>query len=314
MFKVLVYHDQYVRELGRIIRTAFPELAVAEASGPDRVRLELPDADILVATGRGFPGDALGLAGRLKLVQSTAAGVQWLATSPLPEHVQVCRAVGVHAVPTAEHVLAVMLAHANDLRRAWQQQEQRTWSKYPRRTLQGQCLGIAGLGEIGQSVAGRACALGMHVVGLARRPMVVSGVVRVYTRAELPAFLREPDYLVLSLPLTPETRGMFGAPQFAAMKRGAVLINVSRGEVVVGEALLAAVRDGLIAGALLDVFSAEPLPPDSPFWQTPNVAVTPHMAGFIPGAEHYEKLLRENIGRFLDGQALLGLVDRKKGY
>ncbi|MBI5289890.1 MAG: D-2-hydroxyacid dehydrogenase, partial [Chloroflexi bacterium] len=133
--------------------------------------------------------------------------------------------------------------------------------------------------------------------------------------SELPRLLRESDYVVLSMPLTPETRGMIGEAELRMMKPTASLVNIARGPVVVEEALILALREGWIAAAALDVFEREPLPADSPLWDMENVIVSPHISG---GTEIYNvravEIFAENLRRYLDGQPLRNIVDPARGY
>jgi phosphoglycerate dehydrogenase-like enzyme len=180
----------------------------------------------------------------------------------------------------------------------------------------GRTLGLLGFGEIGRAVAARAAALGVRCLALRRRPGGGgAGVERVYGPEGLPEFLGACDFVVNSLPLTAETRGLLDARALRAMRPDGVLINLGRGPTVVEADLLEALRAGRIGGAVLDVFDAEPLPPDSPFWALDNVLVTAHTAG---NSEHYLEravdIFCQNLRRFRAGEPLRNVVDKRLGY
>jgi phosphoglycerate dehydrogenase-like enzyme len=181
----------------------------------------------------------------------------------------------------------------------------------------GKTVGIAGLGAIGMAVAQWCAALGMRVIGLRREaglpnPEFVS---EVFSSAAIDAFLQRCDFVVLALPLTAETRGLLSAERLAAMKAGAHLINIGRGDLVDETALIEMLRTRKIAGAVLDVFQTEPLPEHHPFWQMDNVLVTPHISGnFEEYVDRIGEQFAENLARYARGEALLNVVDKARGY
>jgi phosphoglycerate dehydrogenase-like enzyme len=184
--------------------------------------------------------------------------------------------------------------------------------------LEGRTIGLVGVGAIGSAVATRARAFGMRTIGLGRsdpRGRAVPGIDRLVSRAELPVLLAAADWVVVAAADTPETRGMIGATELAAMQPSAVLVNVARGSLVDEAALVSALRDGRIAGAALDVFATEPLPAESPLWDLPNVLVTPHVATNVP--EYLARAVSAfaaNVRRFLDGMPLEHQLRRERGY
>jgi phosphoglycerate dehydrogenase-like enzyme len=234
-----------------------------------------------------------------------------------------------------EYVLMMMLAFAHRLPEMVRFQRRAEWAHdlWPEvgaQELRGAIVGIVGYGSIGREVGRLAKAFGMRVLALKRRAgqtedagwrlpglgdPALEHVDRLLSRDELPALLGESDYVVLSLPLTPETRGMIGAAELGQMKHSAVLINVARGDLVDEAALVEALQEGKIGGAALDVFSQEPLPADSPLWRLPNVLLSPHAADVNA---HYDaraiELFAENLRRYLDGRPLLNVVDLAQGY
>jgi phosphoglycerate dehydrogenase-like enzyme len=213
-----------------------------------------------------------------------------------------------------------MLAFARQLPALVRAQQQARWQPPPPARLfelSGQTLAIVGLGAIGSALASRAAALGMRVVGVRRSAGSTAppGVERLYAFDGLDLALAEADHVAIALPLTPQTRGLFDAARLGRMKPGAHLYNVGRGATVDADALLAALRSGRLAGAGLDVTEPEPLPSESPLWREPNVIVTAHSSGLTPRSfERYARLLLDNLGRWVRGEALLNVVDKRLGY
>ncbi|MCX6543808.1 MAG: D-2-hydroxyacid dehydrogenase [Acidobacteria bacterium] len=302
-----------------VLRRRFPGVVFSHAEDhADLIRL-LPEADVAftsVLTPR-----ALELAPRLKWVHSSAVGVgSMLFPAMVASPVVLTNSRGMSAASVAEHAIALMLAALRRLPETIRAQDGRQWiqpqlSGLP--MLDGRTLGIVGLGAIGCRVARIGSAIGMTVVGTRRETdwPVPEGVAEALGPSDLPRLLEASDVVVLSAPLTAETRGMIGRSEFARMKRTAWLINVARGKLVQEDALVDALRSGTIAGAALDVFEHEPLDQASPLWAMPNVIVTPHVAGFR--ADYWEAavdLFSDNLRRYLAGEALLNVVDKRAGY
>jgi len=189
---------------------------------------------------------------------------------------------GTHRVQMSEHILAGLLLCAKDLPAIVLDQAERRWRRRINPTLAGATLGILGLGAIGAEVARLATLLGMRVIGTKRDPAPLAHVERVWPPGETDRVLAEADYVLLLLPSTGETRGIMNEAAFARMKPGAFLLNFGRGDLVADGDLVAAVRERRIAGAVLDVFTAEPLSSDHPFWTTPGIVVLPHVGGLHP--------------------------------
>lgn len=311
---VIVIRHPHAGRCADMVRAEHPDLEVVACTTPAELELELPRAEVLLLSGSPFP--RLETARRLRWVQVLSAGVDRPLLT-LPPGVVLSRGYGLHRAPMAEHCLGYILAHALNLRRALENQAARRWERYPVTRLAGTTLGIAGLGTIGEAIARRARALDMTVVGLRRTARRARYVEQVYPPSELHAFLGRSDYVVALLPLTPATQGMFGAAEFEAMKPGAVFMNLGRGGLVREDELVAGLRRGRPAYALLDVFATEPLPPESELWGLPNVVITPHRAGGSTSDTHPDEgltLFLENLGRYRRGQRLRGLVDRARGY
>jgi phosphoglycerate dehydrogenase-like enzyme len=230
----------------------------------------------------------------------------------------------VHGPVVAEHVIVLVFALAKKIPQAVRLQQQRIWGQDaiwndgPRpREVAGATLGLIGLGSIGRTVARMASALGMRVIAVREHPEKEKpeGVAAVYAPAHINDLLSQSDYVVVAAPLTEATRGLINAARLAAMRPDAYLINVGRGPQVDEAALAEALRDRRIAGAALDVFEQEPLPPESPLWELKNLLITPHTAGLTEKLwqRHYG-LFSENLRRYLAGEPLLFEVDKHKGY
>lgn len=282
--------------------------------------------DAEVYFGFGAPESIVRAGENLRWIHSGTAGVSGAITTTLRESgVVFTNSAGVHAPAVAETAIGMMLHFARGFDVAVRAQASAEWHVEPfermpsiARELAGATLGIFGYGGIGRETASRAVALGMRVVAVRRRgggPMGDEHATVLTGRDGLERMLAESDYVLLSAPETRETRGVIGASAIERMKRDAVLINVARGALVNEEALLRALRDGVLRGAALDVFATEPLPPGSPLWRLPNVLVTPHVSAFT--ARFWEReaaLLLDNLRRYLKGQPLRNVVDLAAGY
>ncbi len=230
----------------------------------------------------------------------------------VPDAFTLCNARGVYGVAAAEHVLAMMFALTRRLPEYIQADRATFWSEQTDHCaeLQEATICVVGLGDIGTEVARRCLALGMRVKGVRRNPAVGHPLVKtVHGISELKNAVAGADHVVCTLPLSPETEGVFDLPVFEAMKAGSLFYNVSRGGLVDEAALGTAIRSGHLRGAGLDVFSVEPIPTDHPFWSTPGILMTPHVAGrSLAVADRLTHLLADNLRRCVTGEALLNVV------
>jgi phosphoglycerate dehydrogenase-like enzyme len=270
----------------------------------------IPTADVAF-TSRLTPR-AFAAARALRWVHSPAAGVgSMLFPAMKASPVVLSNSRGMNAAAVAEHALMLMLAALRRLPEAVRAQADRRWaadelSGLP--SLRGRTLLVVGLGAIGQELARMASAFGMRVVGTRREAGVPPpcGVDEAYAPEDLPRLLPAADIVVLTAPLTAETRGMIGAAELALMKRSAWLVNVARGKLVDEPALVAALQSHRLAGAGLDVFVQEPIPFDHPFLTLDNVTLTPHIAGGKGGARQRQmSAVLENVARFARGEPCL---------
>lgn len=315
--KVVLRVDLEERYLRRL-RDDFPEVEFQTATKPEELDSALAAADAIVG-GQPLSAEQLAAAGRLRWVQVTSAGVEEWVTPELSRHQLVlANFSGINAPNIADHVLALILAFARGLKPLLERQQRREWGDDDPPTFEppGQTLGIVGLGDIGESLAQKAAGLGMRVLAFARHHHdPPPGVERVLTGDALPDLLAESDHVVLCLPLTDATEQIIGREELERMRRSAYLYNIGRGALIDQDALIAALREGRIAGAGLDVTEPEPLPPDSPLWDLPNVIITGHTAGTTPLLwDRGIELLIDNLRRFLADEELRNVVDTKAGY
>ncbi|MGA2197320.1 MAG: D-2-hydroxyacid dehydrogenase [Bryobacteraceae bacterium] len=257
---------------------------------------------------------------QLRWVHSRAAGLDGLLFPELVESpVPLTNGSGVFSPPLGEFVLGAMLYFAQDFRRLIRCQAAGVWQIRDIEEIAGRTVGIVGYGDIGRAVSTRARAMGMHVLALRRGGPSVSGadplIDRFYGPAARLEMIARCDYLVVSAPLTPETRGLIGAAEFAAMQPHAVVINVGRGPVIDEAALVDALSANRIRGASLDVFDTEPLPEGHPFYTLENVLLSPHCADHTPDwLERAMQFFLEQFERFRQGETLLNVVDKRRGY
>jgi len=312
-----------------IIRAVSDDLVVkdvsaltrAERKGDKTRAAELDDAlrDAEVIWALKLPDRLLERAPNLKWLQTISTGVdRILADDLVKSDVVVTNMSGIHEVTIAEFVLMLMLMFVKRAPEAFYQQIEGRWKWFPVSVLSGKTVGIVGLGRIGREVARVVRFFGMRVVATRRSAAAAEeheNVDHVFPLADLHELLAQCDFVVLSLPLTAESRHLIAEPEFRAMKDTGILINVSRGAVVDEEALETALAEKWIGGAGLDVVANEPLSANSPLRHMRNVIMSPHVSGDV---EEYDvgaaRLFAENLRRYLDGLPLLNVVDKSLGY
>jgi phosphoglycerate dehydrogenase-like enzyme len=305
----------------QFFRDALPGVAFLQLDGESLPRgLERAEAAAIAWAGPPID-DILAAAHGLQWLHQRGAGIDRIATPRLvASDLILTNGSGNHAINIAEHVLGLMLAFARQLPALVRAQGERQWRPPAAESLfelSGQTLAVIGTGALGCAVAERAAAFGMRVLGVRRSPTgaLPPGFAAIESIDAIDGMLGDADHVVITLPLTAETRGLFSTARLAAMKRGAHLYNVGRGPIVDQDALLAALRAGHLAGAGLDVTDPEPLPPESPLWLEPRVIVTAHSSGLTPRSyERYQALLLDNMRRFARGEELLNVVDKRRGY
>ena len=311
------------REFVDRLRRDFPQHRFVDAWDRDTLRQLLPEAE--VAFTPFIDRDVFPSATKLRWVQSPAVGVGSLMFPELlASDVVITTARGIRARSIAEHILGVTIALARRLPFAFRAQLEHRWAQddlegpaVDVRTLHGQRMGIIGLGAIGSELVSMAAPFGFRITAIRRRATMAPppGVDAVWPPDRLHDLLAQSDVVVIAAPHTPETKRLIGQPELDRVKRGALLINVARGKMIDDEAVIAALRDGRLGGAALDVFTEEPLEPSSPYWNTPNVIVTPHVSGAL--RDYWTPLVAlfsDNLRRFDRGDALINVVDKAAGY
>lgn len=297
-------------------------LRVGQQPAPDRSQGRslnelLAEAEVILGA-RKAPQDLRARAPKLRWIQWPMAGIDFLKETDVwsDPSVVVTSAAGINARPVAEYVLMAMLALAKGVPRMLASKAGKRWDRFTLGQMRGKTVGIVGFGSIGGEVAHLAQAFGMKLLATKRHVDPEGETPEwVVPPTQLDRLLRESDFVVLTVPATPETVGMIGRRELGLMRPTAVLVNVSRGDVVDEGALVEALREGRLAGAALDVFQEEPLPPGNPLWTMPNVLISAHMAGLF---EDYDArvvdLFIANLRHYLAGHRLLNQVDRREGY
>ncbi|MBL6454040.1 D-2-hydroxyacid dehydrogenase [Belnapia sp. T6] len=303
-------YEEAIAAAGLGGRVAVEALARAERPSPEQI------AETEAILGWGAPPGLLPRMPKLRWIQSLTAGVEgWLALPDLPSGLTLTCARGTHGESMPENILGALFHLTKPYAAIAEDQKQSRWVRRVATPLNGQTLGILGLGAIGQELARLATALGMRVIGTRRGGAALPDLAEVLPPERTEEVLAQADYLVLLLPATPETENFIDAARLVRMKPNAWLLNFGRGQLIVDADLIAAIQEKRIAGAMLDVFRQEPLPTDHPFWTTEGIQVLPHIGGMHPRRDAVvARLLVDNLGRFLDGRPLREVVDRSIGY
>jgi len=260
----------------------------------------------------------------LRWVHSATAGVERVLTPDAAARgLTITNARGVFSEPIAEYTMMMILSVLRRLPELIELQQERTWQPLPAREMRQITIGIVGLGSIGRNVARLALSFGARVIGTRKGPdeqkdftePIPDGMDRILGHEQLPELLADSDFVVLALPLTPDTDKLMNGPRLAMMKPGSWLINVARGRLVDQRALLRALHSGPLEGAILDTIWEEPLPPSSPLWDAPGLFITPHTSWSSGRVlDRSIELFCDNLARYRDGSEMLNLVDPAAGY
>jgi D-2-hydroxyacid dehydrogenase (NADP+) len=285
------------------IRSTFPQVGLDMVDHHSKVDPHIGAADVLITFGAQMANHVFEKAKNLKWVQALGTGVDGITDQPgLKKNVLVTNMHGFHGGPMSEAALMGMLSLARGLPRSMRLQAQHKWERFPARLLKEKTVGIFGVGVIAQELAPKCKALGMRVVGISSSKRQVPGFDAMAGREELERAVKDLDFLIILTPYTKETHNIVDARIFAAMKPGAILVNLARGGVVDEDALVVALKGKKLAGAALDVFATEPLPGDSPLWDMENVIVTQHQGGFFDSYPRFAiPVVEENMRKFLAG-------------
>ena len=281
----------------------FPQLTIDVVLHHSEVDPYIADIDVLLCFSPPMADHVVRDAKKLKWIQALGVGVDNIVDLPsLGPEVLVTNVRGIHGAPVSEAAVAYMLSLARELPRATHRQDEAKWERWPATLLDGKTVGILGVGAIATHLAPICKALNMTVIGISSAPRAAENFDRMVSRDDLVEVAPGLDFLVALTPLTAQTRNIIGARVLAAMKPTAYLINLARGGVVDDEAVMKALERGEIAGAALDVFAQEPLPPDSPLWKTKNVSIFSHLGGYSHGYEDRAMpTIAHNMQCYLDG-------------
>lgn len=316
MTRIVLCYPIQPRHLEQI-RAAAPGCEVIDA-GQERIAEELTHADIFCGHAKvPVPWPEAVKAGRLKWIQSSAAGLDHCLTPEvIRSEIIVTSASGLFADQVAEQTLAMLLGFLRGLPTFFRQQQAKEFVRRPTLDLHGKTIGIIGLGGNGRRIAEVLAPFRVRILATDYFPVdKPSHVESLWPATELDRLLRESEILILGLPLNASTLRYIGERELALLPRGAIVVNVARGQVIHESALVAALESEHLAGAAVDVTEIEPLPPESPLWTMPNVIITPHVgAQSAKRVDDTTNLICENLRRYFSGQPLLNLVDKNLGF
>ncbi len=318
----IAFAPELVAQIEEVLKPYAGRLVTAPGSGGDNTDFEtaLSEAQAMYATN--LTPERFRAAQAMQWVHCPWAGVNGLLTIEdlVKSPVVLTNGSGVIAASVADQVLAFMLGFSRQMPLQYLAQQRGEWGHKELRgkldELAGKTAGLVGYGRIGSEISRRAKAFGMRVIATRNNPTAPADDLDLALSTEqLPQLLAESDYVIVTVPLTPQTHGMIGAEQFALMKPRAILINIGRGQLIKEQEMIEALQSGRLAGAGLDVFEQEPLPPDSPLWKLPNVLITPHTAGLFQGlVARSVSFFCENLQHYLKGEPLENQVDKERGY
>lgn len=307
--RLLIYHSDS-KAYEEILSKRLPRLEIQSAVRPEETLDFIENAEIILSWQ--IPDDLLERAKRLQWFSSMAAGNEDLVKNPyLPADVILTKAT-VYGEMMAEYVFAYLLYFSRNVSKHFEDQKNKIWDRKRPERLKGKVMGILGLGSVGKEIARRGRQFGMRIFGVKRNPEPIRYVDQVFGPNELERLIPLVDVLVVALPLTPETYHLLGEEELSLMRERAVLFNIGRGKTIDEMKLAKVLKSGKIR-AVLDVFETEPLPPESELWKLDNVIITSHVSGINIPEEICEEFVK-NYWRWEKGKALIGLVDRTKGY
>jgi phosphoglycerate dehydrogenase-like enzyme len=308
------FHEALVRDIAA--ETLGDAVALSYGQSPEALEVALAEAEVLLLSGQARLDALARRAPRLRWISYTSAGVEWLLQAGLPDAVTLTNASGTHVPKAAEYALTAVLMLNSHLPALITAQRQHRWAPLSGGTVAGRTVLILGMGALGGAAAAALSGQGMRVIGNSHsgRPHPACAVM---TRGdEFRAHLPAADFLLIALPLTAATQGLVGRAELDLLPRHAGVVNIGRGEILDAGALAAKLADGSLGGAVLDALPQEPLPPDSPLWDVPNLVITPHCGLYDPTAYATRCLhgFFANLRRWRDGAPLHQVVGRDRGY
>lgn len=304
------------------IKNSFENVEIKKSEDMDELTEEIKDTDILAAMLlREFDTDLIKIGNNLKWIQSWSAGVDKFLENNgfqyLKENdITLTSVRGIHKDSMSEQVMGYLISFSRRFPELMELKKKKIWDRLKVDCLKNKTLSIFGLGAVGKEIARKAQVFKMNVIGVKRNTdLEIPGLQEIYRPDQAEKVLSKSDYVVVTMPLTEETRGYFGYDKFEAMQNSAYFINIARGEIVKEEELIKALNQDLIAGAALDVFEEEPLPEGSPFYEMDNVILTPHTSGLFP---NYNKeaveIFKNNLELYFEGKKLLNVIDPRLQY
>jgi phosphoglycerate dehydrogenase-like enzyme len=303
-----LYESHHIERLA----LAFPQVDFVRLPKAPPWPDTIEDGEVLLFAGLKKPelSALLQSARNIRWIHTGSAGFDWVSVPEVEARdITISRSADVMSIPMAEFALSVMLEHAKNLYRLHQSQEQHSWEPPMHSELYDKTLLIVGAGAIGQRIGKLAKAFSMQVIGTKRDGQPSDAMHETYTPDKLDSLLPRADYVVLTAPATPETKGMINAKRLALMQPHSYLINLARGALIIEQDLIDALQRQQIAGACLDAFTTEPLPPESPLWDTPNLFVSPHASYRTPDIR--KRVFDEfahNLERYLRGEDVINTM------
>ncbi len=282
----------------------------------DELGAALPETEVLLLTGQAPLQDLRQRAPRLRWISYTSAGVDWLIKAGLPDGVVLTNASGTHIPKAAEFALAAVLMLNLRVPTFATAMRAHRWEQISGGTVAGKTALILGMGALGGAAADALKAQAMRIVGNSRSGAAHPSVDVMTRGSDFRAHLPEADFLLITLPLTAETRGLVGAAELDLLPQAAGVVNIGRGEILDNAALAQRLMDGRLSGAVLDALPQEPLRPDSPLWDTPNLIITPHCGLYDPTGygPRCLDLFAANVRRYRNGETLRQIVEPVRGY
>jgi phosphoglycerate dehydrogenase-like enzyme len=300
------------------VKKDFPQIEWVDGKTPETKLQHVADAEIVYGH---VDSECMKVAQNLKWVHSHSAGVDWVLNVPelIQSDVIVTNTTGGHASTISEHTIGMLISLTRGFPHLARAQQEHRWAQpleFRPIGLSGRTMGIIGLGNIGKAIARVASAMQMNVIAVDARALgTPENVQACWGLENLPRLLQESDVVVVTVPFTPETKDMINASEIAKMKDGAYLIGISRGGIINEQALADALKSGKLAGAAVDVTATEPLPSTDPLWDAPNLIITPHCCGTSEQTfRDVTEFLRANLNRYLAGESLVNVIDKRLGY
>jgi glyoxylate/hydroxypyruvate reductase A len=311
--KVLVFVPESLDVYKALLEKHVPEAELLLCQNREQAEEYASHAEIALVD-MSFPQDVFKQMPKLKWVQVMAAGVEnFIQNAEQFKNIHVCRVLGVFGKYMAEYVLAYVLYFSQNISRVIEAQKERRWDPFHMEFIHRKTMGVLGLGYIGSEVAQKAKALGMRTISWDMVNKNVTFVDRQFGAGEMKEFLKEADFVVSTLPATPQSNNLLNREAFKAMKKTVYFINISRGAIVDEEALVEALKTRTISGAVLDVMKQEPPSPESPLWDCPNLIMSAHISGpSLP--EDMVGIFKENFHRYLNEEPLHGLINFERGF